>query len=183
MSARDGDEGGAAGAGASRGGAGRRLRVLGWSLGAALVLLAVLAAVLFAAVGRAEEPVDPQTRSEVAQAAADASAALLTYTPDTVASDQYAAAERLTGDFRERYGQFTDTVVVPSARADRITSTATVTASGVSAVDGDEAQALVFLTQVTSSNASPEPVTATVGARVDLQLVEGRWLVSGFDVT
>jgi Mce-associated membrane protein len=175
----DGQEAGAV----PNGTTGRRNRILCWALGAAVVVLAVVVVVLFTRVGQAEDRVDSRTRDEVAQAAADASVALLTYTPDTVASDQYAAAERLTGDFRERYGRYTDAVVVPSARTDRITSTGTVTAAGVSTVDGDEAEALVFLTQVTSSNASPDPVTAKVGARVDLRLVDGRWLVSGFDVS
>lgn len=159
----------------------RGSRLMAWSLGVLAVLLAACAAMLSVTVDDAQARVSAQTRDDVAQAAAETSAALLTYTPDTVAADQYAAGERLTGDFRARYGQFTDTVVVPTSRTNRVTSTATVTATGVSSVDGDDAEALVFLTQVTSTDAAPDPVTTKVGARVDLTRIDGRWLVSDFE--
>lgn len=160
-----------------------RQAVLAWVLGVLAVMLAVLAALLVVRVDRAADSIGQAAREEVAQIAGETGAALLTYTPDTVAEDLYAAAQRLTGDFRDRFGQFTDTVVVPSARAEGITSTATVDAAGVSELGGDDASALVFLTQVTSSAASPDAVTSSVGARVELHRVEGSWLVSGFEIS
>lgn len=152
-------------------------------LGALAVVLAAIACVLFVAVDRTTDRVSDEAREEVARAAADTAVALLTYTPETVAADQYAAEQRLTGDFRIRYGAWSDTSLVPVARAEQVTSTATVTGTGVSEIDGDSARALVFLTRETGSAATPDPATASVGARVDLTRVDGTWLVSGFETS
>lgn len=160
-----------------------RTAALAWVLGVLAVMLAVLAALLFVRTERAAESAGQAARDEVTRVASEVAVELLTYTPDTVAADQYAAARRLTGEFRDRYGNFTDGVVVPSARAERITSSAVVTASGVSEMDGDEASALVFLTQTTSREGGGEPVATSVGARVDLVRVDGQWLVSEFETS
>ncbi|MFF0815754.1 twin-arginine translocation pathway signal [Rhodococcus sp. NPDC003318] len=159
----------------------RRSGLLTWLLAALAVVLAGLAALLFVRADRAAEQVSDAARDEVARAAADTAVALLTYTPETVAADQYAAAQRLTGDFRERYGTLTDEILVPTARDRKVTSTASVTGTGVSRLDGDRADALVFLTQVTSTEAAPAPVSVPVGARVGLTRVGDSWLVSGFE--
>lgn len=149
-----------------------------WLLAVAAVLLLAAAVLLYLRLYRAEQRVDEGVRADVAQTAADVSAALLTYTPDTVAADMYAATQRLTGEFKDRYGRLTDTAIVPSARAQKITTAATVTGAGVTDLTADHADALVFLRQVTTTAAAPEPVTATVGAVVELTRVNGEWLVS-----
>ncbi|GAA4486148.1 hypothetical protein GCM10023094_42030 [Rhodococcus olei] len=161
---------------------GRPTRLV-WLLATLALILAVVAAILFVRVDRADERSGDAARAAVAQAAGEGAAALLTYTPDTVAADMYTATQRLTGDFRDQFGRLTDTVVVPASRAQGITRTATVTGTGVSAVDGDTAEALVFLRQVTRTAAAPDPVGETVGARVQLTRVDGTWLISGFEAS
>lgn len=151
--------------------------------GVLAVVLAVVGAVLVVRLDRAQDRAGEGTRSEVVRAASEGAAALLTYTPDTVAADMYAATARLTGDFRDYYGRLTDTVIVPTAREQGISRSASVTESGVTTVHGDSAEALVFLRQVTRTTAAPDPVTERVGARVELTRVDGRWLISGLQVT
>lgn len=147
------------------------------------LILAVATVLLVVRLDRAEERSGPAARADVTRAAEEGAEALLTYTPDTVAADMYAATARLTGDFRDRYGRFTDTVIVPAARAQGISRTASVTESGVSRVDGDSAEALVFLRQEVRTAAQAGPVTESVGARVELTRVDGQWLISGFEVS
>ncbi|MFC9787181.1 twin-arginine translocation pathway signal [Rhodococcus sp. NPDC127528] len=147
------------------------------------VALAALATTLYLTRYRADTAVDDAVRAEVGQVAGDGAAALLTYTPETVAADMYAAQQRLTGGFKDYYGRLTDAVIVPAARDKQITTHATVTGTGVSSVDEDSAVVLVFLKQDTASAAQPAPVGATTTARVELQRIDGDWLISGFDAT
>ena len=112
----------------------------------------------------------------------DGAAALLTYTPDSVAADLSAATERLTGEYKDYYGRIVDSVIVPTARDQKISSHATVTGTGVSSFDADSAQVLVFLSQTSTSADRPQPVANTAGAVVELSRVDGDWLISRFDV-
>ncbi|TQF68739.1 twin-arginine translocation pathway signal [Rhodococcus spelaei] len=147
------------------------------------VALAVLAGGLYLTRYRADARVDDTVRAEVRQVAGDGAAALLTYTPETVAADMYAAQQRLTGSFRDYYGRLTDTVIVPAARDKKIAAHSTVTGTGLTSVDADSAVVLVFLTQETTSAAQPQRASATVGARVELQKVGDDWLISNFDAS
>ncbi|MFD4294230.1 twin-arginine translocation pathway signal [Rhodococcus sp. NPDC058532] len=154
-----------------------------WLLAVLAVILAVAAVALYVRLYRADQRTGDAVRAEVAQVAADGAAALLSYTPETVAADMYAATQRLTGDFREYYSRLTDATIVPTARAEKITTTATAVDSGIGSLSADRADALVFLKQVTSTEATPDPVTATVGARVSLTSVDGEWLISGLEIS
>jgi Mce-associated membrane protein len=146
------------------------------------VALAALAGALYLTLYRADARVaDGALRAEVGQVAGEGAAALLTYTPETVAADMYAAQQRLTGEFKDYYGRFTDSVIVPAAREKKISTRASVTGTGISSADEDSASVLVFLRQETSSTEQADPVGATRAARVELRKVDGDWLISGFD--
>ncbi|MFE3293038.1 twin-arginine translocation pathway signal [Rhodococcus sp. NPDC059234] len=153
------------------------------ALGVLAVALAALAGALYLTQYRPDTRVDDAMRAEVGQVAGAGAAALLSYTPETVAADMYAAQQRLTGGLADYYGRLTDSVIVPAARDKKISTHATVTGTGVSSLDEDSAVVLVFLKQETSSAAQPAPVDATTAARVELQRVDGDWLISGFDAT
>ncbi|MGW0042806.1 twin-arginine translocation pathway signal [Rhodococcus sp. NPDC003348] len=154
-----------------------------WLLAVLAVVLATVAVLLGIRLYRADERGADGARADVAQTAAEGAAALLTYTPDTVAANLYAAAQRLTGEFRDRFGQMTDAVIAPAAREQGISTSATVTGTGVGTLTDDHADALVFLKQVTTTAAAPDPVSATVGARVELTKVDGVWLISDMEVS
>lgn len=151
-------------------------------LTAVAAVLAILAGALYLGWYLPGQRVDDRARAAAAQAAAEGAAALLTYTPDSVAADLSAATERLTGEYKDYYGRIVDSVIVPTARDQKISSHATVTGTGVSSFDADSAQVLVFLSQTSTSADRPQPVSNTAGAVVELSRVDGDWLISRFDV-
>jgi Mce-associated membrane protein len=55
----------------------------------------------------------------------------MTYSPDTVEQDVSAASALLTGDFLTYYKQFTNQVLIPNARQNRVAATASVVRAGV----------------------------------------------------
>ena len=129
------------------------------------VVLALVAGVLYLAVHLPDRRIDDRARADAAAAAADGAAALLTYTPETAAADLAAAGQRLTGEYKDYYGRIAESVLVPAAREQKISTHASVTGTGLSSFDADSAVALVFLAQTSMSADRPEPVTASVGAR------------------
>ncbi|MFC4605010.1 twin-arginine translocation pathway signal [Rhodococcus kronopolitis] len=148
---------------------------------AAALVLALVAGVLYRTVYLPDRRTDDRARAEAAEAAADGAVALLTYTPETTAADLAAAGQRLTGEFKDYYGRVAESVLVPAAREQKISTHASVTDTGIGSFDADSAVALVFLTQTSTSADRPEPVTASVGARVELSWVDDQWLISRFD--
>jgi len=118
---------------------------------------------------------------DAAQAARDATVAILSYQPATAQQSLEAAAnERLTGTFLDDYNQLIKTVVVPDAVGKRITATATVPAAAVVSADAHHAVVLAYIDQkLTVGSAAPTQTNSAV--RVTMDNVDGRWLISGFD--
>jgi Mce-associated membrane protein len=114
------------------------------------------------------------------RAASESTIAILSYHPETVDRDLAAAADRLTGSFRQQYTQLVRDVVAPGAKQQHISAVATVpTAASVSAT-GKHAVVLAFIDQTTTiGNDAPTQTTSSV--RVTLDKVDGRWLISQFD--
>lgn len=119
-------------------------------------------------------------RIESVAAAKDATAAMLSYQPDTVDKDLGAARDRLTGPFKESYTQLTGDVVIPGARQRHISAVAKVPAAASVSATPNHAVALVFVDQtVVVGTDAPTDTASTV--RVTLDKVGGRWLISSFD--
>jgi Mce-associated membrane protein len=119
---------------------------------------------------------------ESAQAARDATVAMLSYKPDTVDKQLGSARDLLTGPFRDSYASLVNDVVIPGARQKQISATASVSAAAPISADPNHAEALVLVNQaiVVGSGA---PTESTSSVKVGLTKVDGRWLISSFDPT
>ena len=167
--------------------AGRATRSIAWSrvlaygiLPALALALAVGAGYLKWSAGAADDLA--RARTESVQAARDDTVALLTYHADTVDKDLAAARERLTGEFKDAYGELTRQVVVPGAKEKHISSVAKVNAAASVSVTENHAVALVYVDQTVTIGAGAPTDTQPV-VRVTLDNVNGRWLVSRFEPT
>lgn len=117
---------------------------------------------------------------ESMQTAKDVAVAMLSYSPDTVEASLNAASEQLTGDFRESYLSLINDVVIPGAKEQQITATATVPAAAAMSATGSDAKVLVFVNQaIVVGNDAPTDTASAV--EVTLVKQADRWLVSGFD--
>jgi Mce-associated membrane protein len=123
----------------------------------------------------------PSDRQAATQAASSGTVKVLSYSPDTLDQDFAAASAMLTGDFLKHYREFTSQVVGPTARQKRLTTTATVSHSGVESLSTDAASILVFVNQTTTSAEQPTPTTSASAVSVGLAKVNGTWLINNFN--
>jgi Mce-associated membrane protein len=155
-------------------------------LGAILIAGLVVAAAGLAgwAYGYQYRP-DQQSDDAAAQtamrAAADGTAALLTYGPDSVNQDFASAKKHLTGDFLSYYSKFTEKVVAPAAKGKGVKTTASVVQAAVSEIHPNSAVVLLFVNQATTSKDRPEPSLTASSVVVRLAKVDGQWLIAKFD--
>lgn len=113
-------------------------------------------------------------------AAREAAVKILSYRSDTVEQDLAAARAELTGAFLESYAKLADTVVIPGARQRKMSAEAKVAAAASVSADTAHAVVLLFIDQTTVTGDQP-PTFMPSTVRVQLDNVDGRWLVSGFD--
>ncbi|MCP3811141.1 hypothetical protein NLX62_02115 [Mycobacteriaceae bacterium Msp059] len=118
--------------------------------------------------------------AESVQAARDTTIALLSYQPDTVQQTLEAAQTRLTGSFRDSYGQLIHDVVIPGAREKRISAVVNIPAASSISASGRHAEVLVFVNQ-TSIVGTDAPTDTASSVRVGLDKVDGHWLISSFE--
>jgi Mce-associated membrane protein len=160
-------------------------RVAWWALVIGLTVATVAAAALGGwqmLIKNRQLPADqPGNRAAVIQAASTGTVKLLSYSPDTVEQDINAATALLTGDFLTYYKRFTSQIVIPAARAKRISTTATVARAGVESLTSQKAEILVFVNQTTTSQEQPSPSTTSSSVRVGLAQEHGTWLIANFN--
>lgn len=113
-------------------------------------------------------------------AASDAAEALLTYSPDDVETALVDARSALTGNFLDYYTQYTDAIVIPTAKEQGVTTAANVGAAAVVTVSDTTASVLLFLDQSTSSTAQPTASATASSVLVDLVKIDGRFMISEF---
>lgn len=113
-------------------------------------------------------------------AATESTIAMLTYRPDTADRELTAAADRLTGKFRDDYTKLINDVVIPGTRQKQISSIATVPAAASISATENHATVLVFVNQTTIIGNDP-PTNSISSVRVTLDKVQNRWLISQFD--
>ncbi|MDT5211540.1 MAG: Mce-associated rane protein [Mycobacterium sp.] len=119
-------------------------------------------------------------RIESVKAAKDSTIAMLSYRADTVDQQLAAAADGLTGQFRDSYRSLTADVVIPAAKQKHISAVASVPAVASVSANADHAVVLVFVNQtVVVGDGGPTDTASSV--RVTLDKVGNRWLVSGFE--
>ena len=121
-------------------------------------------------------------RVESLQAARETTAAILSYTPDTVDKNLAARTGRLTGGFLDEYTTLMNTSVIPNAKEGNVTAVAEVPGVASVSVTGSRAVTLVFVDQsVTRAAASQTgPVRSSLSVGVTLDKIGDRWLVSEF---
>lgn len=143
----------------------------------ALVLL-ITAGVLKWQEGRYDR--EDAARVETTQAARDIVTRMLSYEPDRVDQQLAAAADGLTGSFRETYTRMSNDIVIPRAKENNISAVTTVPGAAVESVEQDQAVVMLFVNQqVSVGGAAPTDSLST--ARVTLDKVGDRWLVSEFE--
>ncbi len=106
---------------------------------------------------RPDQQTDAGVAKAVIRAASDGTAALLSYSPETLDQDFATARSHLAGDFLSYYNQFTEQIVAPAAKQKSLKTTASVKGAAVSQLRPDSAVVLIFINQTTTSKASPAP--------------------------
>jgi Mce-associated membrane protein len=119
-------------------------------------------------------------RIESLAAAKDSTIALLSYKSDTVEKDLEGAKNRMTGAFKDSYSQLINDVVIPGAKRQHISTTATVPAAASVSATPNHAVTLLFVNQTAVVDKSP-PTDSLSSVRVTLDKIDGRWLIAGFD--
>lgn len=114
------------------------------------------------------------------QSATEATIAMLSYRPDTVETASAAAADRMTGVFRDEYIHLIKEVVAPGAKQQHISTMVTVPAASSVTATPRHAVVLLFVDQATTIG-NGAPTTTASSVRVTLDKVGSRWLVSQFD--
>jgi Mce-associated membrane protein len=120
------------------------------------------------------------TAAQSVSAATEAATAMLSYRADHVEQDLTGASDRMTGGFRDEYTKLINDVVIPGAKDKRISAAATVPAAALVSASADRAEVLVYIDQTTTVGDDP-PSSTMSSARVTLEKVGDRWLLSGFE--
>lgn len=145
-----------------------------------LIAMALAGGIAFIKYQTFNERLTARASTDSVQAAKDATARMLSYSPDTVDKDLGGASDLLTGDFRDSYTSLIRDVVIPGAKQQKISATATVPAAASVSASPDRAVVLVYVNQdVVVGNEAPTQTNSVI--QVSLDRSEGRWLVSGFD--
>ncbi|SEM19456.1 h domain protein [Rhodococcus maanshanensis] len=117
-----------------------------------------------------------QARTDAVAAAGEQAVAMLSYNYNTVDNELAAAADGLTGSFKDDYNTLVAEVIAPGAKEKKLTVQVTVQGDSVVSADPDDAVVLLFLNQITTSADAPD--AATTGSRVRMEMHKDgdRWL-------
>ena len=123
---------------------------------------------------------DVNARIESIQVAKDSTVTLLSYQPDKVQQQLTDAQALLTGTFKDDYKKLIADVVIPGAQQKQISAVATVPRAASVSADQKKAVVLVFVNQTVVVGADAPSATAS-SVRVELEKVDGKWLISKFE--
>ncbi len=121
-----------------------------------------------------------RARGQSVAAAKESTDAILTFRYDTIDHDVAATRERLTGGFLDTYTKRAQQELIPHAKQERIVATATVPDAAPEITTPNHAVVLVFISQTVKIGDAP-PTEAGSSARVTLDKIGERWLISDFD--
>ena len=149
-----------------------------WTLAvvASVALLVTLAWIWLLPDRRTDEGADQSAMT----AAADGMTAVLSYSWDSMQRDLATAKSHLTTEFTAQFDQYIHQAVGPYAQQKGMKTTAVVTRKGVSKLQPDSAEILLFINQTTTSLDNPAPVQTASSVLVNLSKVDGKWLISSF---
>lgn len=148
---------------------------------AATVLLAAVGAgfltqSLRAGSGANEALVDTGATNQVIGAVSDGVTRIFSYSYNDVGATQQAAAAVLTGKAAGQYNTLFGQVRQQAA-AQQLTLTSRVVAAGVTSLDGDHAELLVFLDQTTTRGDTGQTSASAAQLSISAELVGGRWVI------
>ena len=155
----------------------KRLLVYG-ALPAVVILLTLAVGFLKWHNGSAVQSND--AAAESVAAATETAIALLAYQPDTVDTELPAAANRLTGSFRDDYLTLIRDVVIPGSKEKRISATVAIPAAASVSATENHAVVLVFVNQTTTLG-DGTPSNSVSSVKMTLDKEDDRWLVSQFE--
>jgi Mce-associated membrane protein len=154
-------------------------RVLVYGLLPSLVLLLAIAAGLLKWKDSSVRALDLARRESVS-AAKQSTSAILTFRYDTIDHDVADTQQRLSGGFLDTYKKRTQDDLVPRTKQQQIVAIATAPAAAAETVTPDHAVVLVFVSQSFKSG-DTAPTVIGSSARVTLEKIGARWLISDFD--
>jgi Mce-associated membrane protein len=146
------------------------------------LVLAVLVFVASAVVAVLGWQAIGDSRAEAAQVAAlaaarTATAEVLSYDPAHLDADLARSRQLVSGSFAVSFDQLASSVIRPNAQHGTNTQAKVVRAAVIDSPPG-QVNALLFVSQTTSSNAQPQPHTSTNQVKVTMTKVGQRWLIS-----
>lgn len=124
------------------------------------------------------------TRSAEAAARAAANTAvprLLSYNSVTLDEDLDRNRSLTTGPFAGDYAKLTDAVIKPAAKARKVTTTASASATSVVSAARDEVVLLMFINQRTTSLDEKMPRLDSTRIKVTMRAVDGHWRIANLE--
>jgi Mce-associated membrane protein len=157
----------------------RRSRLIGWVLGALVVLLVAVNAALgwFAWQATATE----HARHDALAAGRSHAQRILSYDYRHIDADIAAAKKETTGAFRSEYAKTTSSVVKPAALQYHVVVRADVRAASVVSATPKQVVLLLFVNQTTTSSRVTGPKLDQNRVRLTLDKSGDQWLVSKVD--
>jgi Mce-associated membrane protein len=148
---------------------------------AATVLLAAAGAgfltqSLQARSGTNQALVDTGATNQVIGAVSDGITKIFSYSYNDVGATQRAAATVLSGKAAGQYNTLFGQIRQQAA-AQQLTLTSRVVAAGVTHLDGDHAQLLVFLDQTTTRGDTGQTSASAAQLSISAELVAGHWVI------
>lgn len=151
-----------------------------------MILAALIVLVLAAGVGvlfhqhRQNAEIE-QARTEAVDAASEQALAMLAYDYTGVDEQLAAAADGLTGDFKDEYTALVGDVIAPAAKDKSLTVQVTVLGAAIVSAEPDTATVLLFLNQITTSSDAPEAASSGSRVRMSVEKADGRWLTNNLE--
>ncbi|MFC9789373.1 h domain protein [Rhodococcus sp. NPDC127528] len=145
---------------------------------AGVLVLALAGGVGWLYWGHRQDVATEQARVDAVQAAGDQAKAMLSYDYNKVDEQLAAAADGLTGSFKDDYTKLVQETIAPGAKEKKLTVQVTVQAGAPVSATPDDAVVLLYLNQITTSSDAPE--AATTGSRVRMEMHKDgdRWLTA-----
>lgn len=124
-----------------------------------------------------------ESETRAAQAAAEtAIVPVISYDYRTLEADAAAAKSYMTEDYREKYDE-TFSIVSEYAPSTKTVVTVEVVASGIVRTGDDRVDVLLFVNRPTTNKEYTEPVVYRDQVTVQMELVDGEWLVDDLITT
>jgi len=141
-------------------------------------LIALIAAATVMGVRIHHNDAMDSARGNALSAADTAVPELLSYRADSAQQDLGAAANLLTGDFKNRFQSLVKDTIIPAAREHQTETKTTVAGKSVIDATANSATLLMFIDQTTSSKESPQPRLDVSRVRIRMDRIGDQWLIS-----